>query len=248
MMKKTILLFLFLFVALPTTAENRNRAAEILQRIDQNQNIERQIVISSMIIHSLRGSREIKYKSWIIGQEKSFTESLAPRREKGTKMLKLAQNLWIFNPKADRTIKIAGHMLRQSMSGSDLSYEDMMEKGKLIDSYRAEMAGETRIGDRDVWILDLKAREVGTAYQRRKIWVDKERYIGLKEELFAASGKLLKLLEVQETFQTSRGWYPRRMRFKDMLKKGGGTEWIIHSVDFETPIPSSKFSKAALRR
>lgn len=223
-------------------------AADILQRIDDNQNVERQIIHSSMIIHGLRGSREIRYKSWIIGKEKSFTESLAPRREKGTKMLKVKQSLWIFNPRADRTIRIAGHMLRQSMSGSDLSYEDMMEKGKLLDHYQARIVGEEQINGRSMWVLELKAKDSSIAYQQRKIWVDKERYIGSREELFAASGKLLKRLEVLETFQTSRGWYPRRMRFKDMLKKGKGTEWIIHDVDFDSPIPSSKFTKAALRR
>ncbi|MFH2129865.1 MAG: outer membrane lipoprotein-sorting protein [bacterium] len=247
-MKNGILFLLLLLLTGPVGADTREEAARILQRIDQNQNIERQIIISSMIIHGLRGSREIKYQSWIIGQEKSFTESLAPLREKGTKMLKLDQNLWIFDPGADRTIKIAGHMLRQSMSGSDLSYEDMMEKGKLSDTYDATIVGEEPIDGRDTWILDLKARQTSLAYQQRKIWVDKERYLGIREELYAASGKLLKRLDILETFQTSRGWYPRRLRFKDMLKKGDGTEWIIHSVDFDTPIPDSKFSKAALRR
>jgi len=238
---------LFMIASLSAHGEE-DQAAAILQRMDQNQNVERQIVVSSMIIHGLRGSREIRYKSWIIGQEQSFTESLAPRREKGNKMLKLKQNLWIFNPRTDRILKIAGHMLRQSMAGSDLSYEDMMEKGKLLDNYHAEMAGEDQIDGREMWVLDLKARNSGIAYQRRKIWVDKQLYLGIREELYAASGKLLKRLEILESFKTSRGWYPKRMQFKDILKKGGGTEWIIHSVDFDTTIPKSKFSKAALRR
>lgn len=246
-MKRFGLIVGLLLVAV-TAQSSDNKAIEILRRIDENQNVERQIVESSMIIHGLRGSREIRYRSWIIGKQKSFTESLAPRREKGTKMLKLEQNLWIFNPRADRIIKIAGHMLRQSMSGSDLSYEDMMEKGKLLDNYQARLVGEELVAGQKMWVLDLQARDSGVAYQRRKIWVDQQRYLGIKEELYAASGKLLKRLEVLETFKTTRGWYPRRLQFKDMLKKGGGTEWIIHQVDFDTSIPTSKFSKAALRR
>lgn len=245
-MKRYFILVLIFFLAGSAMADEK--ASDILQRIDENQNVGRQIVDSSMIIHGIRGSREIRYRSWIIGKEKSFTESLAPKREKGTKMLKLNHNLWIFNPRADRTIRIAGHMLRQSMSGSDLSYEDMMEKGKLQDNYRATVVGEEELDGRRTWVLDLVARDAGIAYQRRKIWVDQKRYVALKEELYAASGKMLKRLTVLETFQTSRGWYPKRMRFKDMLKKGKGTEWIIHDVDFDTPIPASRFSKAALRR
>jgi len=244
---KTIAVLILILLTTASAGAN-DRASEILQRIDENQNVAQQVIDSSMIVHSVRGSREIRYRSWIIGREKSFTESLAPAREKGTKMLKLDQNLWIFNPRADRTIRIAGHMLRQSMSGSDLSYEDMMEKGKLLDNYQATLSGEEEIGGKKAWVLELVARDSGIAYQRRRIWVDQERYIGLKEELYAASGKMLKRLEVLDSFQTSRGWYPRRMLFKDMLKKGKGTEWIIHEVDFDTPIPPSRFSKAALRR
>jgi outer membrane lipoprotein-sorting protein len=223
-------------------------AEEILKRVDSSLNVERQIVESSMIIHGIRGSREIRYQSWIVGQRRSFTEALAPARERGNKMLKLDHNLWIFDARADRTIMIAGHMLRQSMAGSDLSYEDMMERGKLLDHYRAEIVEVTELDERAVWVLHLQARNETVAYQTRKLWIDQERFIPLREELFAAGGKLLKRLETLEIFETSRGWYPKRMRFKDMLKEGQGTEFIVNRIDFDSEIPDSRFSKAALRR
>ena len=247
-MKANLLFVALLLSLLSISADTKITAEYILDRMDQNQNIERQILDTSMIIHSIRGSRHIKYKSWVIGEEKTFTESLAPAREKGTKMLKLGDNLWIYYPRADRVIRIAGHMLRQSMSGSDLSYEDMMEKSKLVDGYASAIDGEEVYDNRPVWVLKLQAKTPDISYQTRKIWVDKERFLGLKQELFAASGKLLKRLEVKEVFKTSKGWYPRKMIFKDVLKKGKGTELIVHTVDFESEIPASKFSKSALRR
>jgi len=48
-------------------------------------------------------------------------------------MLKLGDELWTYTPETDRIIKISGQMLRQSVMGSDLSYEDMMEDRKLIE-------------------------------------------------------------------------------------------------------------------
>jgi hypothetical protein len=56
------------------------------------------------------------------GQERAFREYTFPRG-KGTKMLKLGDQLWTFDPRTDRTIQISGHLLRQSVMGSDLSYE-----------------------------------------------------------------------------------------------------------------------------
>ena len=42
-------------------------------------------------------------------------------------------------------------------------------------------------------------------------------------------------------------WFPDRMIFKDMLKKGEGTEFIIVSIEFDTSISEHLFTKAALR-
>ena len=44
----------------------------------------------------------------------------------------------------------------------------------------------------------MQATEEDVAYQMRKLWVDKSRYIPLKEELYAKSGKLLKKTELTD--------------------------------------------------
>ncbi|MGK5091285.1 outer membrane lipoprotein-sorting protein [Deltaproteobacteria bacterium TL4] len=223
-------------------------AIDILNRVDQNQTGQSMVSVSSFIIHTLRGSRTIKSKSWIQGKEQSFSEYLAPVREKGTKMLKQNNNLWIYYPHADRVIKIAGHMLRQSVMGSDLSYEDMLENTKLLEDYEATIEDEKTFSNRLCWVLHLKAKQSNIAYQSRKIWVDQERFLPLKSELYAKSGKLLKIMEIKEVFQIKNRWYPQKMWFKDVLKEGEGTEVLIHQIDFDVSIPESQFSKAALRR
>ena len=190
----------------------------------------------------------MEIKSWAEGENRSFSEYLSPPRDAGTKMLKLEDKLWIYNPASDRTIQISGHMLRQSMMGSDLSYEDMMEENELIKIYNAEVTGEEIIIERDCWIVLLTAKKDDSAYQTKKVWIDKERYLPLREERFGKSGKLLKTTEIKEVFQIGKRWYPKNMVFKDVLKKGKGTEFIIDSIEFDVEIPESRFSKAALRK
>lgn len=208
---------------------------------------ENRIVTSKMIIHGQRTSRTIESKSWAVGDKQAYTEYLAPAREKGTKMLKLEDQLWIYSPSTDRTIQISGHMLRQSVMGSDLSYEDMMEDSKLIDNYDAAVIGEEPVVEQNCWILELQAKTSEVAYQIRKIWVDKERYIPLKEELYAKSGKLLKRTELFDIQKLGNRWFPKRIVFKDMLKMGDGTEFIIESIQFDQEIPEYIFTKASLR-
>lgn len=220
----------------------------VLNKVDQNMNSETQVITSKMVIHSRRDTRTIESKSWMQGAQKSYTEYLSPAREKGTKMLKLGDRLWMYSPSTDRIIQISGHMLRQSVMGSDLSYEDMMEDQRLSTIYDATITGTATIEDRTCWILDLVAHNNDVAYHSRKMWVDQDRYVPLKEELYAKSGKLLKKTDLKNFKQINDRWYPMLLVYKDVLKTGDGTEFIIESIEFDTLIPAHLFSKAALRR
>ena len=223
-------------------------AEEIVKRVDANRLSDSKIVVSKMIIHGRRGERTVEAKSWQRNSKDSFTEYLAPARDKGTKMLKLGDRLWTYSPSTDRTILISGHMLRQSVMGSDLSYEDMMEDPFLQNNYTAKIVSIDTILNRPVWILELQAKKESVSYDKRKIWVDKERFITLKENLYAKSGKILKTIKINSVMKVEGKWIPKTAIYKDELKQGEGTEMIIESIEFNKNIPAYIFSKAALKK
>ena len=121
----------------------------ILRKVDQNLSSKNRVFESTMIINGRRSTRSVTSRSWGEGDKKSFSEYLSPASDAGTKMLKLEGQLWIYTPAADRTIQISGHMLRQSVMGSDLSYEDMMEDRKLTDIYDSRITGRDTLQGRD---------------------------------------------------------------------------------------------------
>jgi outer membrane lipoprotein-sorting protein len=247
-MKRTAILLMVGALLCASAAAQNPTGDWILQKVDANIGSDNKISHSLMIIHGRRGSRTVESRSWIQGEEKSFTEYLAPPREAGTKMLKLEDQLWTYSPSTDRTIKISGHMLRQSVMGSDLSYEDLMEDRRLTQIYDARVVGEEEYDSRPCWTLELTATEEDVAYYSRKIWVDKERFLSLKEDRFAKSGKLLKRTEVVEVERIEGRWIPKKMVFRDMLKAGEGTEFVLEEIEFNADIPDYVFSKASLRR
>jgi outer membrane lipoprotein-sorting protein len=234
---------LFSFVAAETPS-----GEEILNKVDENNYADTRVAVSEMVIHLARNTRTVRAKSWVRGTDESFTEFLYPPRDKGTKMLKLGDELWTYAPSTDRTIRISGHMLRQSVMGSDLSYEDMMEDHKLIDQYSAAVAGEDTVLGRQCWVVELTAKTPDVSYHSRKIWVDKERYVPLRENRYAKSGKLLKTTEVKSVSLRQGRWIADRVSFKDALKSGAGTEFILDSLRLNVPIPDYIFSKAALKK
>jgi outer membrane lipoprotein-sorting protein len=97
------------------------------------------------------------------------------------------------------------------------------------------------------WVVEMTAKEKDVSYYTRKIWVDKERWLPLMEERYAKSGKLLKTTKFDEIVRIEGRWYPMKMTFKDMLQRGGGTEYIVDSIDFDVEISDHMFTKAALR-
>lgn len=239
---------LMLLASFNLMGQNQFTAEEILQKVDENMSSNSTITESKMVIHGRRNTREVVSKGYAEGNEKAFTEYLAPEREKGTKMLKLEDKLWIYNPSTDRTIQLSGHMLRQSVMGSDLSYEDLMEDRKLIDIYDAKITGEEVIDSRKCWVLELNATVEDASYQKRKTWVDQERFVPLKEELYAKSGQLLKQITMKNVEKIEGRWYPKNVNYKDVLKEGEGTDFMVLDIQFNPEIPDYIFNKASLKR
>lgn len=243
-MKKKILLIATMLITSALIAQN---AEQIIREVDRNLSADSRIVESSMTIHGKRTSRTMTSKSYTVGNEKSFTEYLSPAREKGTKMLKRGKEMWLYSPSTDRTIMISGHMLRQSVMGSDLSYEDMMEDRKLSDTYTASLINEETVEGRICYVLQLKAKVDDVPYYTQRLWVDIDQLVPLKQELYAKSGQVLKQISMSNIQRVNNRWYPMKMVYKDVLKDGKGTEWNITKIEFNITIPDHVFSKASLR-
>ena len=246
-MSKIIISFLS-FTFLFAQADDMS-VQDIIEAMDNNLNAKSRILTSKMITHGRRSSRTIESKNWVVGIDKAFTEYLSPPREAGTKMLKDGDKLWTYSPQTDRVIQISGHMLRQSVMGSDMSYNDMMEDRPLVELYEATLEGSVKIDGRDHWIMLLETKVKGLSYPMRRAWIDKEYLLPTKEELYAKSGKLLKTSTMDGIKKVQGRWFPSRFVFKDELKRNSkGTEWVIDEIAFDVNIPDSRFSKALLRK
>jgi negative regulator of sigma E activity len=234
--------------ALATVVMAAPDANEILKKVDKNLSSDNRKIESSIIIHGKRNIRTITSMSYSVGTKKAYTEYLSPAREQGTKMLKFENQLWIYSPSSDRTVEISGSMLRQSVMGSDLSYEDMMDDRKMSDIYDSQITGEEVIDGRNTWVITLTAKVSDIAYYSRKLWVDTEHFVPLRQDLYGKSGQLLKRLDMKDIMQVQGRWFPMTMIYKDMLKEGDGTEFKVSKIEFNVNIPDYIFTKAALKK
>jgi len=221
-------------------------AEEIINKRDDNEYFNSVRLKAEMIIVS--GSRKITKTMFILSDKKNALVKFTNPQDRGTKFLKREGNLWMFFPDAEDIIKISGHMLNQGIMGSDFSYQDIMESDKLTDLYNFKIIKEEEIDKRSCYVLEGIVREgVKVSYYRRISWVDKERFVGLKEELFAQSGRILKETRVNEIKKIEGRWIPIDSVMENKLRKNTYTEFKITQIDFNPEIPEGTFTLQNLR-
>ena len=240
--------FLVSVLVIPSTCSAEIDPQKLLEAVDDNMWSNTKYIEGRLIIDNGRLERVLKMVSWMEGVERSYSYYEAPPREKGTKMLKINSRLWMYTPRTDRKILIAGHMLRQSMMGSDLSYEDMMEDKKLSRAYKAAFEGMEDFRGVPCGVLRLTAHDKTTTYQSRKLWVDPGRKVVLHQELYAKSGMLIKDVVFSGYRLIDKRLFPREMVFRDLLKEDTRTTYMFDVIKFDVKIPVKYFSQSILKR
>ena len=237
---------LILFSSLIITTAAEMTAEEIINKRDDNEYFETAQMEAEMIIAS--GSRIISKTMVALTDKQNSLVEFTNSQDRGTKFLKREDDLWMFFPDAEEIIKISGHMLNQGMMGSDFSYQDVMEADKLTDLYDFKIIGEEEFDGRSCYVLEGIAREgVKVSYYRRVSWVDKERFIGLREELYAQSGRILKETKVNKIEEIEGRWVPTNSVMENKLRKDTYTEFTITQIKFNLEIPEETFTLQNLR-
>ena len=154
----------------------------------------------------------------------------------------------VYSPDIEGVMLISGHMLRESMMGSDLSYEDTMDNAPLSTRYTPViLRTETRNG-RSAWVLELTAISRTESYPMRRLWIDQQNNDLLRQELFALSGAMLKEYNLIRVEVIGGRRFPVEVEFRDLLRRGSRTVFTMRNVVLDRPIADSVFSERNLRR
>ncbi|GMO11331.1 MAG: hypothetical protein Ta2A_19590 [Treponemataceae bacterium] len=247
-MKKTgsIILMVFMTAGL-ALAQSSPTAAELLRRIDDNE-IYKTIEYEGQMLIEYQNRRYVKtMKAWGRANNDSFIE-FTNREDAGTKYLKKDGRLYVYSPDTEEVMLISGHMLKESMMGSDMSYEDTIENDTLTNRYTPTIAGSEASAGRDCWVLELTAKKRTESYPKQKMWIDKENGDVLHTEFFALSGSKLKEMTLIKTQTIAGRRFPVEYEMRDMLRKNSKTTFVMTSVVLDKPIADSVFSQRNLEK
>jgi len=192
---------------------------QLLKQIDRNLNPESYELYRKLINIEPDGRK----KEYVLftakkGRDKVAALFLSPASEKGRSTLRLGDNMWLYIPNVGKPVRITS---LQSVVGGIFNNSDIMQLD-YADEYNVEKIEEQGTE----YLLHLKAKTKTVAYDRLKLWADKNKKIPTKIECMTEASMLIKTLY-----------------FKDVKDFGGG---IVRPSVIETDSPLYKGYKSVI--
>ncbi|MGB9629638.1 MAG: outer membrane lipoprotein-sorting protein [Thermodesulfobacteriota bacterium] len=215
-MKKILISLFILFVSIQAYAID---GTQLLKQIDRNLNPESYELYRKLINIEPDG-RKKEYVLFTVkkGRDKVAALFLSPASEKGRSTLRLGDNMWLYIPNVGKPVRITS---LQSIVGGIFNNSDIMQLD-YADEYDVERIEEQG----NEYLLHLKAKTKTVAYDKLKLWADKNKKIPTKIECRTEADMLIKTLY-----------------FKEIKDFGGG---IVRPSVIETDSPLYKGYKSII--
>lgn len=227
-------------IALPS-ALSALTAEEIIRRVEDNTVFETSRSTGAMIVTDRFGTKESTFIALARGTDTSLLEFTSVE-ERGMKILRTRDDIYLFYPDAEELIRLQGAALRDSVMGSDISYEDLTGGKELLEKYAVALLGTEPIDGNSCYKIELIARSRSVAYYRQIVWVDAALFVNRRVHMFARSGKLLKEMDVEEIATVAGHVIPVRSVLRDKLKKESSTVFQTTDIQVDVPLAADTFS------
>lgn len=239
-------LFVLFFLALALVLGSANALAQagdadqLLARLDRNETSSSAHTVGTITVEDRFGTKVSAFESWSQGSDRSLVVFTAGE-EKGQKILRLKDTIYVSYPEADKPVKIQGAALKDSVAGSDFSYEDMAGDRSLTSRYTPKVVGQETLAGEPCVILELRAKKTGLAYPLLKVWVSPAGD-GRKVEKYSQNERLLKTQEVLAVTQVAGRTVATKLALSDALKGKSKTVFEVSKIELDLAVPAAKFS------
>nr|WP_319399757.1 outer membrane lipoprotein-sorting protein [uncultured Carboxylicivirga sp.] len=244
---KTLLLTFILSVSASLQAQN---AKEIVKKADDKmEGEESSISVMSMTIKRPTYERNLAFKNWTKGNKNALTLVTAPAQEKGQTFLKRDREMWNWNPRISRMIKLPPSMMSQGWMGSDYTNDDALKKSSIVDDYNHTLLGEEEIDDQLCYHIQLvPTEEAAVVWGKVIMWITKDEYLQMKVEYYDEDEFLVKT-ELAHNITTIGGRIlPSQFEIIPADKPNQRTIINIESIEFNVPINDNFFSQQNMKR
>lgn len=151
---------------------------------------------------------------------------------------------WIYLPALQRVRRIAAGEGDSSFMGTDFTYDDLQSRD--INDYSYSLLREETFDGRPTYVVEMRAVDPDdSSYSRSIQWVDAERWIPLKIELYDEENELLKINTVTRLEQVQGHWTIINNRMEN-VQTGHTTELFVQRFVYDEALPEGLFTRRYL--
>jgi len=191
----------------------------------------------------------IEYLKAEDGLDRTLVRFSYPRRMKGTGLLTLEQKArsddqWLYLPSLRKVRRIASDAKAERFVQSDFTYEDLQPED--LDDNAYKMLRTETVDGRRCYVVEAVAKSK-SAYARREIAVDSERWLPIRTLHYDADGKLVKTRLASKVQQhKGRFWRPDRTEMIDHVREHK-TVLLVKSRSINGGIDAGHFTQRFLK-
>ena len=240
------LLYLFILLAATSSAQN---AYEIIKRSDEHIRGLSNKAEMTIEIQRPKWSRTMEIKAWSLGNEFSFILVESPARDKGTVFLKRENEIWNWQPKIEKVIKLPPSMMMQSWMGSDFTNDDLIKESSILTDYTHKIIGDSTLIDRPCYIIELTAKaDAAVVWGKINLFIDKKDYLQLASEFYDEDGYLINKMKASDIRNFDGKVLPAQLEMTPFEEDGQRTILSYKSMEYNIDIDESFFTKQNMKR
>ena len=243
-MKKNLYILLVIF-----GTSSAQSAYDVIKKADDHLRGASNKAEMTIEIQRPKWSRTMEIKAWSLGSDYSFILIQAPSRDKGSVFLKRDKEIWNWQPKIEKVIKLPASMMMQSWMGSDLTNDDLVKESSILNDYTHQIVGDTIIQDRACYAIELTPKtEAAVVWGLIKTFIGKKDYLQLGSEFYDEDGYLITKMEASDIKYFGTKLLPATMVMTPIEEEGKKTTVHYKSIEFNIDIQESFFSKQNMKR
>lgn len=198
-----------------------------------------------------RRKLEIMTKKGEGDDDKTLIRFLDPPTVRGTAVLTheatgRADDQWLYLPALQKKKRIASSNRTQRFAGTDFTFEDIRSED--FEAYDYKKAGEEVVNRQACYVIEATPKpDTTSGYSKRRIFVEKERFLIHKIEFFDKRDRHQKTLELARFAQIDGLWRAEQSMMSDH-QRGTKTVWRFASRAINPGLPDAAFTERALER
>lgn len=210
---------------------------------------ETSVSVVRMTVHRETWERTSVIKAWTRGRKTSIFQIISPKKDRGNGTLKIDRDMWTYNPKINRVVKIPPSMMSQSWMGSDFSNNDLSKADSILKDYTHTITGTRTVnGFKVVEIRSLPKPQAPVIWGMQTLKI-REDGVLLEEAFYDEDKKIVKILTTSDIREMGGRPFPAQwvMRSTGAESKADHTLLEYQSLTFDVPLRDRLFTVNALR-